>query len=134
MWSVMMTLSRKVFWIITRYKMKFFIKYFFSKLDQIRSFLRIWSHLPKKSLMGNFCAVNNEIVSSNQERLLCILLFKLNFDSHNTSHCKKAGQKISALARINHYLTPDQKTLLLISAVKSQFSYCPWSGCLLLDI
>ena len=30
-------------------KMKFFIKDFFSKYDQIRSFLWIWSHLLKKS-------------------------------------------------------------------------------------
>ena len=37
----------------------FSIKDFFSKCDQIRSFLRIWSHLLKKSLMENFilCAV-----------------------------------------------------------------------------
>ena len=40
-------------------KMKFSIKDFFSKFDQIPSFLRIWSHLLKKSLMENFifCAV-----------------------------------------------------------------------------
>ena len=31
--------------------MKFSIKDFFSKCDQIRSFLWIWSHLLKKSLM-----------------------------------------------------------------------------------
>ena len=49
----------------------------------------------------------------------------MNFDSHITSLCKKAGQKLSALARINHYLTQDQKLLLLNSVVKSQFSYCP---------
>ena len=34
--------------------MKFIIEDFFSKCDQIRSFLRIWSHLLKKSSMGNF--------------------------------------------------------------------------------
>ena len=34
--------------------MKFSIKNFFSKRDQIRSFLWIWSHLLKKSLMENF--------------------------------------------------------------------------------
>ena len=34
--------------------MKFSIKDFFSKCDQIRSFLRIWSGLLKKSLMDNF--------------------------------------------------------------------------------
>ena len=35
----------------TAQKMKFSIKDFFSKYDQIRSFLQIWSHLLKKSLM-----------------------------------------------------------------------------------
>ena len=45
---------------ITAQKMKFSIKDFFSKCDQIRKKLQIWSHLLKKSLMGNFifCAVN----------------------------------------------------------------------------
>ena len=39
--------------------MKFSIKDFYSKCDQISRKLRIWSHLLKKSLMGNFifCAV-----------------------------------------------------------------------------
>ena len=42
-------------------KMKFSIKDFVSKCDQIRSKLRIWSHLLNKSLMENlnFCAVKN---------------------------------------------------------------------------
>ena len=40
-------------------RMKFSIKDLFSKYDQIRSFLRIWSHLLKKYLMGNLiCAVS----------------------------------------------------------------------------
>ena len=46
--------------IFTAQKMKFSIKDLFSnKCDQIRSFLWIWSHLLKKSLMENFtfCAV-----------------------------------------------------------------------------
>ena len=38
----------------TAQKMKFSIKYFFSKYDQIRRKLRIWSHLLRKSLMENF--------------------------------------------------------------------------------
>ena len=35
-------------------KMKFSINNFFSKFDQIHSFLRFWSHLLKKSLIENF--------------------------------------------------------------------------------
>ena len=38
----------------TAQKMKFSIEDCFSKRDQIRSFLRIWSHLLKKLLMENF--------------------------------------------------------------------------------
>ena len=38
----------------TTQKMNFSIKYFFSKCDQIRRNLRIWSHFLKKSLMENF--------------------------------------------------------------------------------
>ena len=48
--------SRKEFWTMswTTQKMKFSIKYFFSKCGQIFCFLRIWSHLPKKSVKENF--------------------------------------------------------------------------------
>ena len=38
----------------TAQKMKFSIKDFFSKCDQIRRKIRIWSHLLKKSLTENF--------------------------------------------------------------------------------
>ena len=38
----------------TAQKMKFFIKDFFSKCDQICSFLQIWSHVLKKSLMESW--------------------------------------------------------------------------------
>ena len=38
----------------TAQKAKFSIKDFFSKCDQIRRKLRIWSHLLQKSLMENF--------------------------------------------------------------------------------
>ena len=46
-------------------KMKYSIKNFFSKCYQIHSFLRIWSHLLKRSSVENYmlCAVNcNKLV------------------------------------------------------------------------
>ena len=52
----------------TAQKMKFFIKDFFSKCDQIRRKLKIWSHLLKKSLMGNFIFCSMWLVSRGTER------------------------------------------------------------------
>ena len=45
--------------------MEFSNKYFFSKCDQIRSFLQIWSHLLKKSFMESFmfCAVYLDLIA-----------------------------------------------------------------------
>ena len=47
---------------LTAQKMKFSVKDFFTKCDQIRKKLRIWSHLLKKSFFENFifCAVSVE--------------------------------------------------------------------------
>ena len=42
-------------------KKKFSIKDFFRQCDQISSFLRIWSHLLKKSIMGNFNLLRSEL-------------------------------------------------------------------------
>ena len=67
-------LSRREWDVIcTTQKMKFSIKGFFSKCDQIRKKLRIWSHLLKKSLMENFifCAVLLGPFCSNQDFLAC---------------------------------------------------------------
>ena len=69
---------------------------------------------------------NNKITSSNEEKLLGIFLdSKLNFESHIGSLRRKAGQKISALARLKNYLTSDQRNLLLHLVIKSQFIHCP---------
>ena len=78
----------------TAQKMKFFIKDFVSKCDQICSFLRIWSHLLKKSLMENFivCAVfylKLQILSSNQK-----LEVALAFQKHQSTGQQKAVKKI----------------------------------------
>ena len=48
--------------------MKFAIKDFFSKCDQIRSFPRIWSHLLKKSLNGKLHVFANYVHSSLAEK------------------------------------------------------------------
>ena len=71
---------RKTFyWVQHRHctKMKFSIKVFFSKCDQICSFLRIWSRLLRKSLMENFI-----FYAVRADNLFRIKLESLNLD-HN---------------------------------------------------
>ena len=49
-------------------KMKFSIKDYFSKCDQIRIFLRIWSRLLKKSLTESFiflCSVGSKLLTQD---------------------------------------------------------------------
>ena len=61
-----------IFGEITAQKMKFSIKDFFSKCDQIRRKLWICSHLLKKSLMENyiFCTVHDIALSDQASNTL----------------------------------------------------------------
>ena len=66
---------------VTAQKMKFSIKDFFSKCDQIRSFLRIWSRLLEKSLMESFifCAVCNIAIFHKNRCLFLQFVFHRNY-------------------------------------------------------
>ena len=61
--------------------MKFSIEDFFSKCDQIRRKLRIWSHLLKKSFMENFifCAVNLDL---NLRKLIQLSLMSFEYNEN----------------------------------------------------
>ena len=50
---------------------------------------------------------------------------KLTFDDHISDICKKAGRKISALARVTPYMGIAKKCILMNAFLTSQFSYCP---------
>ena len=61
----------------TAQKLKFSIKDFLSKCDQIHSFLRIWSYLVKKILMENFifCAVSVPLIPLETVMTWYVLFF-----------------------------------------------------------
>ena len=65
---------------ITAQKMKFSIKDFFSKCDQICSFLGIWPHLLKKSLMKNIIFVQCIMAPMCHKFLPHFELFHESFD------------------------------------------------------
>ena len=76
---------------------------------------------------------NNVAINCSKEvEILRIMLDRnMNFHTHIKSICRKAGQKLSALLRINTYVYQRKKVLLYKSMIKSQFNYCPlvWMFC-----
>ena len=66
--------------------MKFSIKDFFSKCEQIRSFLRIWSHLLKKSIMENFIFCS-DVFKKHIQSTFAMKCFRIKFGEENTMHC-----------------------------------------------
>ena len=77
--------------------------------------------------------VGDEMIwESADEKLLGMIIDKrLNFNKHLTLLCKKAGNKVTALARVVKLLPFHKSRVLMKSFVESQFSYCPllWMFC-----
>ena len=66
------------------------------------------------------------IESSKKEKLLGTSIgTALSFEHHITYLCKKACQKLQALARIAHYMDFKKRRSLMKAFVISQFNYCP---------
>ena len=79
-------LKKVIFDRATARKMKFPIKDFSSKCDQIRSFLRIWLHLLKKSLMENFifCAVGPLLLAHRNFLIEALALCARQYTHHES--------------------------------------------------
>ena len=71
--------------------------------------------------------IENEIIKNSlQEKLLgAVIDNRLTIKSHVENLCKKAGQKLHALARIANYMDISKKCSIINAFIISQFSYCP---------
>ena len=66
------------------------------------------------------------IEQSDKEKLLGITLDKnLDFKCHVENICKKAGQKLHALARVAKFMDQEKLQTVMNAFILSQFSYCP---------
>ena len=69
---------------------------------------------------------NHTIISENKNGLLGIILdSKLSFEDHINNLCKKASQKLKALARIAPYMCLEKRKTVMKAYISSQFGYCP---------
>ena len=64
---------------------------------------------------------NDCISNSTDQKILGVIFVKHNL----IKLCKKAGQKIHALARISNFTSLNQRKLIMNAFISSQFSYCP---------
>ena len=75
---------------------------------------------------------DNEIMSEQCVKLLGVNIDKnLNFSSHVSATCKKAGKQLNVLSRLSVCLDVEAKLLILQTFILSHFNYCPivWHFC-----
>ena len=69
---------------------------------------------------------NHTIISENKNELLGIILdSKLSSEDHINNLCKKASQKLNALARIAPYMCLEKRKTVMKAYIASRFGYCP---------
>ena len=78
----------------------------------------------EKSVTINIDGSNVE--NKKEQKLLGIKFnLSLSFKGHIISLCKKASQKLHALARIVYHLNLSKRKVLMKAFITSQFNYCP---------
>ena len=67
-----------------------------------------------------------DVKNSREEKLLGVKIdSKLSFENHVPSLCKKASQKLHALARVVNFVDLAKRKNLMKAFITSQFNYCP---------
>ena len=123
----------------TPYNFDFSLDNVISHLEKSTNSLLNWfreNHVKANADKCNLLMSSNEsctakiedfsIKNSTKEKLLGVKFdSNLSFENHVTSLCKKASQKLHALARISHYMDLIKRRNLMKAFITSQFSYCP---------
>ena len=95
----------------------------YMKMDEDKSHLLVFGS------KGEDVSVNisgSLIQESDKEKLLWMTLDRrLIFKNHVSNLCKKASQKLHALARVSKSMEKSKLELTMTSFVMSHFSYCP---------
>ena len=73
--------------------------------------------------------IDNKLIESENEQVLLGVTIdsNLSFEKHINNLCKKASQKLNALARISGYINLQKRRVIMKSFIISQFGYCPLS-------
>ena len=93
------------------------------KLNQDKCHLLV-SGFKYENIWANIGKIN--IWKSKKQKPLGVEIdTNLSFDKYIASLCKKAGKKLSFLARLSNFMCTNKKRVLMKSFIESQFGYCP---------
>ena len=120
------------------YCISFSLDKMINKLEACTNNLFQWFHEYRMKANADKCyllVITNNAVSANigefvinnssEEKLLGIKIdTKLSLENHASSRCKKASQKLHALARIVNYMDLSKRKNLMKAFVTSQFNHC----------
>ena len=85
------------------------------------------SHLLMSGTETTHANVDGSMIKSSQKEILLGINLdsELKFEDHVNFMCKKASQKLYALARIAPFMDLKQRRNIMKAFVESQFGYCP---------
>ena len=85
------------------------------------------SHLLVSGNIRSKAKIDNNYIESEKERVLLGITIdsNLTFENHINNICKKASQKLNALARVTPYINMQKRRIIMKSFVTSQFGYSP---------
>ena len=67
-----------------------------------------------------------QIYNSQHKKLPGITIANdMKFDEHVLRLCKKASQKLHALARVSNFMSVEKRRKIMIAFIASQLGYCP---------
>ena len=87
------------------------------------------SHLLLSGNVSLTSNIDNKLIESENEQVLLGVTIdsNLSFEKHINNLCKRASQKLNALARISGYINLQKRRVIMKSFIISQFGYCPLS-------
>ena len=115
------------------------IEFVVNNLKQLLSILFKWlndnyvkintdkSHFLVYGNMRVTAKMNNNYIESEKEQMLLGITTdsNLTFENHINNICKRAIQKLNALARVAIYMNIKKRRIIMKYLVTSQFGYCP---------
>ena len=89
--------------------------------DKCHLLVSVYKHENVRAQIGD-----ETILESNKQKLLGLQIDRnLDFDKYVSSLSKKAGKKLSVLAKLSNFMSIKQRTVSKKSFLKSRFGYCP---------